>query len=227
MLWAEAVAAFERGAPQLDPYLPDKARDLRRGVTLALRPSLPVWGEVAKFVGRLESLCPGQYFYRPEELHVTVLSIISGTEHWRREMDRMEACRGIIGRVLMAHRPFKIVFRGVTASPVAVMVQGFPVGESPAAIRTDLREAFASNGLGDMLDRRYKISAAHMTIMRFQKAAGDLTSLLNFLGENRQTLFGESAVQTIQLNFGDWYASKDVVKTLEEYRLARAPGITT
>lgn len=219
MLWAEAAAAFERDAPQLDPYLPDKARDLRRGVTLALRPSPPVRGRIAKFLGRLESLCPGQYFYRPEELHVTVLSIISGTEHWRREMDRMEACRGIIGRVLAAHRPFKIVFRGVTASPVAVMVQGFPADESLAAIRTDLREAFASNGLGDMLDRRYKISAAHMTIMRFQKAAGDLTSLLTFLGENRETSFGESDVDAIQLILGDWYASADTVKVLEEYRL--------
>lgn len=218
-LWNDAIAAFERGQPQIDPHLSDKTNDLRRGVTLIFRPSPAVCDAVAAFVDRLTAVCPGQYYYRPEELHVTVLSIISGTELWRREIRRVPACHRVIKHVLKTCPPFEIEFQGVTASPASVMIQGFPVGDSPASIRDELRSAFTQNGLGDMLDRRYKITGAHMTLMRFCKLPADLKPLLVFLKENRDTPFGQIEVNRLQLIFGDWYASADRIRTLWEYHL--------
>ncbi len=218
-LWNDAISAFERGEPQIDPHLSDKAKDLRRGVTLVFRPSQSMRDAVAVFINRLAVICPGQYFYRPEELHVTVLSIISGTEHWRREIGRIVACRKAITEVLKNHHPFKIKFHGVTASPGTVMIQGFPADDSLAFLRDELRGAFTRNGLGDMLDRRYKITGAHMTIMRFRQPSSDLKPLISFLQENRETPFGESEVNRLQLIFNDWYASADTVRTLQEYHL--------
>jgi 2'-5' RNA ligase len=218
-LWTEAVSAFERGAPQIDPVLSGKTNDLRRGVTLAFRPSAGELAKVKRFMERLVPLAPEQYFYQPEELHVTVLSIISGTELWRQEIRQLAACRAIINEVLSRQRYFQVCFRGVTASPGAVMIQGFPAGDALEQLRDELWEAFARNGLGDRLDRRYKINSAHLTIMRFRQQTADWKPLVNALAENRDTDFGGTQVNRIQLIWGDWYASADIARTLQEYSL--------
>jgi 2'-5' RNA ligase len=218
-LWTEAVSAFERGAPQIDPNLSDQAKDLRRGVTLAFRPTTAVQTKVENFLNQLAEVAPGQYLYRPEELHVTVLSIISGTEFWRKEIRSLAACRPIITEVLSRQNSFKVSFRGVTASPSAVMIQGFLLGDGLEKMREELRDAFAQNGLGGQLDRRYKINSAHMTVMRFQRPDADWKRLKIFLAENRNADFGEMVVNRIQLILGDWYASANIARTLQEYRL--------
>jgi 2'-5' RNA ligase len=221
-LWSEAVSAFDRGEQQVDPVLSDQTGDLRRGVTLVLRPSLPVRRKVKQFLDQLATVCPGQYFYQPEEFHVTVLSILSGTEFWRKEIRRLASCRAIIGDVLSRRHSFKICFRGVTASPGAVMIQGFPMGDGLARIRNELRAAFAQNGLGNLLDRRYKVTAAHMTALRFGRPEKNLKRLVSLLAENRRTDFGETEVNRLQLIWGNWYAACNNVRTLQEYPLSAA-----
>lgn len=218
-LWNDAAAAFARGEHAIDPCLSDTANDSRRGVTLVFRPPPAVRDAVRDDVVRLAAVCPGQYFYRPEQLHVTVLSIITMTRLWREEMPRFEACRAMIGGVLGRQQSFKVRFRGVTAAPDSVMIQGFPVEEGLAPIRDALREAFTRAGFGDMPDRRYKVSGAHITVMRFCRECRDLKGLLTFLKASRETDFGECEVTNLELIWADWYASADRVKTLEEYRL--------
>jgi 2'-5' RNA ligase len=220
-LWTEAMGAFERGSPQIDPNVSGKENDLRRGVTLAFRPSPSVQVKVKNLLGRLAGVAPGQYFYRTEELHVTVLSIISGTELWRREIRQLAACRAVINDALLRQPSFKIHFQGVTASPGTVMIQGFPAGNALERVRDELRRAFTRNGLGDRLDRRYKITTAHMTIMRFGRPDADWKQLAALLAENRDTDFGEMEVNRLQLIWGDWYASANVARILQEYPLNR------
>jgi len=222
-LWGEAAPAFERGQPQIDEHLADQTKDLRRGVTLALRPSLPVQAKIRVFLDPLAQMFPGQYFYQPEQLHVTVISIISGTEFWRKEMVHLSSFRSLLREILSRHRSFKLGFHGVTATPGAVLIQGFPLDDGLARIRDEIRQGFAQKGFGDKLDRRYTISAAHMTIMRFRNPAADWKLLAARLEENRQTNFGETKVDSLQLIWGDWYASADTMRILEEYRLQNAP----
>jgi 2'-5' RNA ligase len=218
-LWAEAMSAFESGAPQVDPHLTNLEKDFRRGVTLAFRPSPAVLEKANPFLNQLVAVAPGQYFYRPEQVHVTILSIISGTELWRQEIRRLADCRAIINEVLRRQRPFKICFRGVTASPNAVMIQGFPAGDGLNQLRDELRQAFAQNGLGGQLDRRYKTTSAHMTVMRFSRLETDWQQLAALLAKNRTRNFGEIKVNRIQLIWGDWYASAKTVRILQEYHL--------
>ena len=223
-LWRDAAAALERGEPQLDSHLPAKTNDRRRGVTLALRPAAAVLTQAKDFSDRLARDFPGQYYYRPEELHVTVLSIISGTEFWRKEIPQLVAYRAIIRDVLRRHGSFRLGFRGVTASPGAVMIQGFPLDDGLARIRDDLRQRFARAGFGSTLDRRYAISAAHITVLRFCRKDTDWPRLAARLEDSRSADFGEMRVQTLQLLWGDWYASANIERTLEEYPL---PLMTT
>jgi 2'-5' RNA ligase len=219
-LWIEAVAAFEGGAPQIDTNLSDKANDLRRGVTLAFLPSAVVRTNVENFLGQLGEIAPAQHLYRPEELHVTVLSIISGSEFWRKEIRTLATCRPIITEVLSRQNSFRVSFRGVTASPSTVMIKGFPLNDALEKMREELRAAFARNGLGDQLDRRYRINSTHMTVMRFRRADADWKRLATFLAKNRDTDCGEMEVSRIQLIWGDWYASANIARTLQEYRLS-------
>ena len=219
-LWNEAVSAFERNDLEFDRHLPNKAHDLRRGLALALRPSRIVQNSISTFLDELAEAAPGQYFYRPEEFHVTVLSIIPGSESWRDRFHHLAAYQSILREVLQRHRKFSITFQGVTASRGGVMIQGFPNDDTLAKLRDDLRAALRQNQLGEQLDARYKINTAHITVMRYCDANLDGKKLLALLKANRATNFGETRVENLELILGDWYASANTASTLSEYKLA-------
>lgn len=218
-MWSEAIAAFEQGKPRVDSHLLNKAQDLRRSVVLVFRPSTSVRNAIIEYIERLVEICPGQYFYRPEELHLTVMAIFSGTEYWQKEMERIPRCQEILQELFKQQHPFKIQFRGVTASPDSVMIRALPAGDSLETVRNAIREAFTKNGLGDMLDRRYKAFGGHLTIMRFSKPCPNSKRLIEFLKKSRETGFGEDEVSRLELNLADWYASAETVKTLEKFQL--------
>jgi len=211
---------FERGEIQTDPHLVQHAGDGRRGVTLALRPEPRVQAAVDGFRRKLAEVAPGQHFYRPDELHVTVLSVISCSEAWREEIHEWAAIRAVIGNVLRHRHRFNISFRGITASPGAVMVQGFPQSGTMEEIRDELRSVLRKNHLGGDIDRRYKISGAHITMLRFRQAQADWKPFVDLLKANRETDFGRTRVAKLQLLWGDWYASAQTVRTMQEYPLA-------
>jgi len=218
-LWQKAAAAFETGSPQIDACLQGKTADPRRGVTLVLRPDRMVQQAIAAFLDEAREVAPNQYFYRPEEFHITVLAIIPGSEQWQDKIRRLDACRPIIGRVLAMHPAFSVEFKGVTAAPDAVLVQGFPVDDTLTRIRNDLRAELRESELGNELDRRYRIHAAHLTAMRFCRPDADWKRLKKLLEANRETSFGLSRANSLQLVLTDWYASASRVEVLENYRL--------
>jgi 2'-5' RNA ligase len=220
-LWGEAVTAFELGRPQVDLHLPGKTNDRRRGVSLIFRLPAEVQTRIQSFLDSLARDLPGQYFYQQEELHVTVVTLISATELWRQEIGDVKAFRGILNEVLSHHPPFQLEFRGVTAAPNAVLIQGFPRDDTLEKIRSELRRIFAQRGFANRLDRRYPNSAAHVTAVRFCKADADWKRLLAILQANRQTPFGEMSVETLQLVWGDWYASANNLRILEEFPLPK------
>jgi 2'-5' RNA ligase len=218
-LWTGAVAAFEKNHFALDPHLPDKRRDDRRGVALAFKPSRTLQNSIALWLQELAAVAPGQYFYPPEELHVTVLAIIPGSESWRQSIPHLASCKILIGDVLSRHRKFSITFRGVTASPGSVMIQGFPADDTLRKIREDLRETLRQNHLGDGLDVRYKIKSAHITAMRFCQSPANSQRLAAWLKAHRTTPFGDVEVAGLELLFGDWYASAKTARVLQKYPL--------
>jgi 2'-5' RNA ligase len=219
-LWNAAVSAFERNDLELDFHLLNSPQDLRRGLALAFRPDENVQGSISKFLHELADAAPGQYFYRPEEFHVTVLSIIPGSERWQDKIQHLTAYQTIICKVLEKHSQFSINFQGVTASRGAVMIQGFPADNTLAQMREDLRESLGQNGFGGQLDVRYKINTAHVTVMRFCRAETDWKRLLALIRANRTTDFGEVRVAKLELILGDWYASADRTRILQKYKLS-------
>lgn len=218
-LWVKTSALLRSGQLQIDPLLRNHAADPRRCVTLVARPDTEVQRKVETFLQEAAAICPNQHFYQAPELHMTVMAIISGSEFWRDEMRRLPACRAILKELLRNCQPFRIRFHGVTVSPDAVMIQGFPVGDTLARLRDEIRTAFAKHGLGGKLDRRYKTTTAHLTVMRFAESGAEWRRLYNFLQTHRETDFGETRIRSLQLIWGDWYASAGVVRVLHEYPL--------
>ena len=218
-LWSKTSVALESGGLRVDPLLRGKPGDPRRGATLVARPNASVQKRVGAFLREAAAICPGQHFYQPAELHMTVLSVISSSESWREEIHQLPVVRTVLDKVLKKHRAFSLKFRGVTVSPEAVLVQGFPQDDNLARLRDELRSALRERGVGENLDRRYKITAAHLTVMRFSHPKADWKRLLNFLETHRETDFGETRFRSLQLIWNDWCASVDTVRVLREYQL--------
>lgn len=218
-LWEKTGPLLKSGQLRIDPLLRNKTGDLRRGVTLVARPDVNVRRNVEKFLREAAAIFPGQHFYQPAELHMTVMAIISGTESWRGEIRRLPACRAVLDKVLKNGRAFPVRFRGVTISPDAIMIQGFPADDALSQLRDELRVAFRRHGLGENLDRRYKTTTAHLTVMRFSEPEADWNRLHDFLQAHRETDFGETRFQSLQLIWSDWYASAAVTRVLQEYPL--------
>ena len=218
-LWSKTGPLLKAGELRIDPHLRNRMADNRRGVTLVTRPDVGVLGNVEAFLRQAASLYPHQHFYMPAEVHMTVMAIIPGTEFRETEKGHLPACRAILDEVLKEARTFRVDFRGVTVSPDAVMVQGFPEDENLLELRDRLRAAFRNAGLGNYLDRRHKTATAHLTVMRFSEPQTDWKRLLNFLEENRKRDFGRTRFKSMQLIWGNWYASADLVRVLREYSL--------
>jgi 2'-5' RNA ligase len=218
-LRSKTSAALESGGLQVDALLRAKAGDPRRGATLVARPNATVQKRVGAFLREVAAICPGQHFYQPAELHMTVLSVIPSSESWREEIHQLPVVRIVLDKVLKKHRAFSLKFRGVTVSPEAVLVQGFPQDDNLARLRDELRSALRERGVGENLDRRYKITAAHLTVMRFSNPKANWKRLLDFLQAHRETDFGETCFKSLQLIWNDWCASAGVTRTVQEYEL--------
>ncbi|MBK8049339.1 MAG: 2'-5' RNA ligase family protein [Anaerolineales bacterium] len=217
-LWVRAQAAFSRGEAELDPQLLDRSADQRRGMTLIIRPTPEFQQTLAPFMAELANVAPEQHLYHPAELHVTVLSLFTATPDWAPHFRRMDEYIAAVEAALVNVRPFSIDFTGVTASPAAVMIQGFPALELDK-LRNALRASLQTAGFGDGLDRRYRLVTAHMTVLRFQRSPLKLEPLQTLLEHYRSHPFCVERVATLDLVDNNWYMSRDRVQLLKRYAL--------
>jgi 2'-5' RNA ligase len=218
-LWGEAMARFAAGALQVDPHLVRREADRRTGITLLARPGADVLEQVGELAAELRAIEPEQYFYRPDELHLTVLALVSASEAFRLEQAPLARYHAVLGELFSRARPFRIRFHGITASPGAVMIQGYVEGEYLNQLRDMIRQALGRAGLAGSLDTRYQIVTAHMTMMRFRSQPRDLAQLVQALVAARERDLGSAWIDRIEFVANDWYMAHDRVKRLACYSL--------
>lgn len=216
-LWQNAVKSFERGQIEIDENLPNKQNDSRRGMTLLIRPNQTVAQRISFFLSDLAAVEPNQYFYNSTEFHVTLLSLFTATENYQPYYDKQSLYLRAVDKVLSQTRSFTIGFRGITASPGAVMIRGFPENDELNHLRDRLRRQLTDEGLGDGLDRRYKIKTAHTTVFRFQSQPTDIKRFLNCLHNYRSYDFGDMNVNSVQMVKNDWYMSQNELSISKEW----------
>jgi 2'-5' RNA ligase len=218
-LWEASLARFKHHDFEYDNLL-DAPSDDRYGITLLLRPEAVVKSAIQAFLKSLKAIEPDQYYYQNSDIHVTVMSIISCYTGFRiDQIDPQEYFR-VIGQSLAGLEPFQIRFKGITASPSAIMLQGFPENDTLNQLRDRLRENFKNSELQQSLDKRYAIQTAHTTVVRLRKPLADPAPFIEKLKSSRETDFGTTTVSEVELVYNDWYQKQAKVEKLKSFVLA-------
>jgi 2'-5' RNA ligase len=218
-LWEEAAPLVRTGGAAIDPWLSRPAEDARRGITLLVRPAATVTSSLSALVEQLRSLEPEQRYQPAPDLHHTVLSLFTATADYAPYMAHLPAHRDAVAEVAADTPPFIIDTCGLTLTPGAVLVQGFPRDGTLATLRDKLRAALAARGLGDALDQRYRLVTAHMTLVRFASPLRDPERFVAALAAARRTDFGSTMVQQLELVFGDWFHTAAHEELLAQFEL--------
>ncbi|GGF23761.1 2'-5' RNA ligase family protein [Flavobacterium limi] len=201
----------------IDTKLNDDS-DNRFGITLLVRPSEEIKTNIQAFLKELKKTGPEQYYYPDSDIHITVLSIISCHDGFTLDKFSMSEYVEIIEKSLVDVNQIEINYRGVTLSPSAIMIQGFPSDESLNILRDRLRDNFKKSSLNQSIDSRYSITTAHSTVMRFQKKIENPKKLIEITGKFRNHDFGKFTVDKIELVYNDWYQrEKNTVKLCDFY----------
>jgi 2'-5' RNA ligase len=217
-LYETSSEIISAGKYSIDSELKNES-DSRFGITLLIRPNDEIKANIHSFINELKKAEPKQYFYPDSDIHITVMSIISCSDKFTLNQISPNEYIEVICRSLVDVEKIKIHYKGVTASPSAIMIQGFPSDETLNNLRNRLRENFKNSGLQQSIDSRYSISTAHSTIMRFQEKLHDPKKLMQIVEKFRDYDFGEFEVRNLELVYNDWYQRKSTTRVLGDFGL--------
>lgn len=193
--------------------------DNRFGITLLMRPPIAVKNEIQKFLNALKAIDPNQYYYKNSDIHITVMSIISCYDGFQLDTIDISKYTTLIKESLADISNIEIQFKGITASPSCIMIQGFMVNTSLNKLRNNLREKFKNSTVQQSIDKRYAIQTAHATVVRFKAELKQKVEFLDTIKNYRNFDFGTFKVKTIELVYNDWYQSAKFVKQLDSFSI--------
>ncbi|MGF1684703.1 2'-5' RNA ligase family protein [Photobacterium minamisatsumaniensis] len=219
-MWNSFSQAMDAKQYQPDPMI-NNSSDTRRGITALsyLRHSSPLASQIANFQQEVKALEPEQYYQPESDLHLTVLSIVTCTENYTLSCSSASDYVKVFKEALCDAGSFDIHFKGITASPSCILLQGFMPDDLLSDVREKLRLAFNNSPLYASIDSRYKIATAHSTIIRFKDNLNDPRGLFDLNNRYRDYEFGTHTVDRLALVFNNWYQQKEHTRLLAESRL--------
>lgn len=218
-LWADARASFQAGVVEIDPHLDDREADTRRGLTLVARLDGALRPEMGALLADLRALAPEQHIYRPDELHITILSVCSAAPGFDAERAPIGAYHALFAEAFATIAPLTLRWRGLTATPGAVLLCGYSPDGALNALRDRLRETLRRAKLDADLELRYRSTAAHVTLLRFRALPPRLEALGAYIAARRDRDYGAGRIERIEFVVNDWYMSRDRVRLLARYAL--------
>ncbi|MCX2493343.1 2'-5' RNA ligase family protein [Pedobacter sp. PF22-3] len=216
-LYRDSIAKIANGNYEIDRLI-DSDADNRFGITLVIRPDAETNHKIQQFLAEVKAIEPDQYYYQNADIHITLMSVISCYDGFDLNAINIHDYVQVIQQVLNAYRSFRIHFKGLTASPSCILIQGF-LTETLNQIRNDLRFAFKNTDLQQSIDKRYAIQTAHSTIVRLRKQLQAPDALFHLLEKYRNFDFGTFEVKQIELVYNDWYQREQYVKKLHIFSL--------
>lgn len=217
-LYRTAVHEINNERLVVDSML-DSESDERRGITLLIRPDDEVKEEISRFLSVLEDIEPDQYYYPESDFHITVMSLISCYDGFSYDQIDLLRYAEIVKESIADVGVLGFDFKGITASPSCVMIQGFPAGTGLNILRDRLRENFRNSDLEQSLDKRYKLQTAHSTVVRFRKPLVNKRRFLKVLEAYRDCNFGTFRADALELVYNDWYQKAKLVEKLHTFSL--------
>ncbi|XPF92472.1 2'-5' RNA ligase family protein [Colwellia sp. RE-S-Sl-9] len=217
-MWETSQAHFADQGVDIDPNLYSNY-DNRKGITVIAKFSSDLGVEINQLFEKLKCIEPKQYYYSENELHLTVLSLISCNENFTIEQININQYKSLISESVVGIKPFEVRFKGITASSSCIMLQGFPLDDSLLYLRNNLRKIFAQSGLFNTIDERYKIDTAHSTAIRFRHKLEQMKEFIQLLEQFRKLDLGVLHVKELQLVYNDWYHKEDNTVILSTIKL--------
>lgn len=217
-LYSTAVAQFASDNYEIDDLINSKDDD-RYGLSLIFRPNNAVNANIQAFLNQLKGFEPHQYYYPDSDIHVTVISIISCYSGLQLSQLNIPEYVHVAKECLKNIPPINISFKGITASPCCLMIQGFMNDNQLPILRDRLRTAFTNSGLQESMDERYLIQTAHATVFRFTEPLRHKDHFLSIIEQYRGYDFGTIEVNEIELVFNDWFHQEDRVTKLYRFNL--------
>ena len=217
-LYAESIKKIESNNQETDKLI-DSSLDRRYGITLLFRPNKVIKSNIESFIDKLRFIEKDQYYYPSSDLHITVMSIIGCYNGFSLSQIEIEDYIKIIDESSGGLTNFEIEFRGLTASPSCIMIQGFPKSNILNDLRNNLRKNFRNSDLQHSIDSRYFIFSAHMTIVRFKESFRNPIDFVKLIKDYRNFYYGTTNVNKLELVFNDWYQRAKYVKMLHKFYL--------
>jgi len=221
-MWDRSFGAVAHGDIDCDARLA-AGRDLRRGLTLIARPSQTLRARFDAVLDRLASAEPQQYRQPADDMHVTILSLFTVTDHPAPHLHRLADYRAAVSAALNGIEAIDIDFVGVSLSRSAVLVRGFPRGSALETLRERLRSELRARDLHDSLDQRYRLITAHATLFRFIAPLQNAPSFAELLATMRDEPLGATRVDDMELVINDWYMSSESVQRVAIFPLRTSP----
>ncbi|MEY2194016.1 hypothetical protein AB7942_14945 [Neobacillus sp. BF23-41] len=167
-MWNRSITGFKNNQFEFDSILNHRELDFRRGLTVIGRLNGDTLTKVLGFLNEGLALEPHQHFYTKEDIHLTILSIISCDDTFDIGKINKEDYIKVIDDTMNSLSSFKVSFKGITASPSCVMIQGFPLDDNLLKLRNQFRHSFLSSDLKQSMNERYTLKTAHSTVIRFK-----------------------------------------------------------
>ena len=216
-MWQRFELASVHNEYELDANLLDVANDTRRGITALAylkQSDKHVLDEIINFQKAVRAVEPNQYYHPLDELHLTVLSVISCVPDFELSDINIHLYSDIFLSVLNSIQPIEIKYRGISASPNCIVLQGFPANDSLEQFRNKLRTQLSDSGLRVTFDSRYKLVTAHSSLIRFKTPIRDSQQLFQLCQKYRNHDFGSVVLRDFDLVFNNWYQNLSVTKPL-------------
>ena len=217
-LYENSVQQIREGLHHTDSFL-NTREDYRRGLTLIIRPPRSVTDRVKIFLDELQMAEPEQYYQPQSDMHITVLSVFNCFEGFSLDRIQVEDYIATVASCIKCSSKFEIDLKGVTTAMDGVMIKGYFEDNSLNQLRDCIRERFRTSGLDNDIDSRYRIDAAHMTVVRFRKPLKNRNTFLEIIERFRNTDFGGFSVENIDFVFNNWYVTEKSVRLLKRFPL--------
>jgi 2'-5' RNA ligase len=217
-LYNDAIQKIRSDQYETDDLI-DSPLDRRLGVTLVIRPDEHVKHRIVEFLAALRAIEPEQYYYPFSDMHITVMSIISCYEGFDLKQIAVQDYFDLIRKDLPSQKNIRISFKGITASPSCIMIQGFPQQSVLDELRNSVKTAFKTSSLQQSIDKRYSIQTAHVTVVRFTKPFTAKEEFIKVLEDFKDYDFGTATISEMELVHNDWYQRENFVKTLFRFKV--------
>lgn len=221
-MWQRFELALKRNEYELDPYLSDLENDTRRGITALAylnQGNCSTVNEIIRFQKEVRELEPEQYYHPSNELHLTILSVISCLPEFALTEIDVNSYIDVFRSALKNAGKIEIRYHGVSASPNCIVIQGFPTSDTLERLRNELRTQLTEAGVRVTFDSRYKLVTAHSSIIRFKAPLNNSQQLLALCQRYRNHDFGRVVLEDFELVFNNWYQNLDVTMSLAKYRV--------